>query len=154
VPKKRMSKSSLLWFIRSRSYVTVADLRRRFGVVDSDDVSSVAGPAGKVYVGLPTQQADLLRDLWCEGKIGFELAMDIKAPTVTGVYGIYQRGERVERDERPYPSPPDSDDAAESGRRRSADVSDADRSGSVDRAGSGRSRDLTERHGSDRAIGV
>lgn len=92
-----MSKSSLLWFIRSRSYVTVADLRRRFGIVGSDEVTAVVGPKGRVYVGLPAAQSDMLRDLWRDGKIGFELAMDIKAPTVTGVYGVFDRGERIER---------------------------------------------------------
>ena len=92
-----MSKSSLLWFIRSRSYVTVADLRRRFGIAGSDDVTAIVGPQGRVYVGLPSAQSDMLRDLWRDGKIGFELAMDIKAPTVTGVYGVFQRGERFER---------------------------------------------------------
>jgi hypothetical protein len=67
-----MSKSSLLWFIRSRSYVTVADLRRRFGIVGSDEVTAVVGPKGRVYVGLPAAQSDMLRDLWRDGKIGFE----------------------------------------------------------------------------------
>ena len=97
MPKKRMSKSSLLWFIRNRSYVTVADLRRRFGVVDSDDVTSIVGPQGRVYVGLPAAQSDMLSDLLRDGRIGFEMAMDIKAPTVTGVFGIYQRGDRFDR---------------------------------------------------------
>jgi hypothetical protein len=94
--KKRLSKSSLLWFVRSRSYVTIADVRRRFavGLEGNDDVSAMTGPTGsRAYVGLPPLQARLLQDLWQEGRVGLEMAADIKAPSVTGVYGIYQRGE-------------------------------------------------------------
>ena len=94
--RKRLSKSSLLWFIRSRSYVTLADVRRRFGVDLGDDVSdvvsSIRGPQGLAFVGLPNQQARILQELWCEGKIGLEFAHDIMAPSVNGVYGIYGPG--------------------------------------------------------------
>ena len=104
--KKRLSKSSLLWFIRSRSYVSVADVRRRFGIDTGDDVSAMAGPAGRVYVGLPSHQARFLEDLWREGRIGLELASDVKAPSVTGIYGVYHRWEpRVG----PEPEAPDPD---------------------------------------------
>ncbi len=112
MPKKRLSKSSLLWFIRSRSYVTIADVRRRFGLTSgeaSDEVTAIEGPAGRAFVGLPAHQARFLQDLWQEGKIGLELAMDIKAPTVTGVYGVYQRGERL------VPLPLDGEEAEEEG---------------------------------------
>jgi hypothetical protein len=93
VAKKRLSKSSLLWLVRSRSYISVADVRRRFGVEASDEVTPMVGPAGRVYVGLPVGQAKLLEDLWREGKVGLELAPDVRAPVVTGVYGIFRRGE-------------------------------------------------------------
>ncbi len=93
--KKRLSKSSLLWLVRSRSYISVADVRRRFSVDASDDVTSMIGPGGRVYVGLPAHQAKLLEDLWRDGKVGLELAPDVKAPIVTGVYGIFRRGEYV-----------------------------------------------------------
>ena len=87
--RKRLSKSSLLWFVRSRSYVTLADVRRRFGVDVGDDVSAIRGPAGLAFVGLPGTQAKVLQELWCEGKVGLEFAHDIMAPSVSGVYGIY-----------------------------------------------------------------
>ena len=53
------------------------------------------GPGGRVYVGLPSHQARLLEDLWRDGKIGLELAPDVQAPIVTGVYGIFRRGEYI-----------------------------------------------------------
>jgi hypothetical protein len=90
--RKRLSKSSLLWFIRSRSYVTLADVRRRFGVELGEDVSGIRGPQGLAFVGLPTQQARIVQELWCEGKIGLEFAHDIMAPSVNGVYGIFGPG--------------------------------------------------------------
>ncbi len=90
--RKRLSKSSLLWFIRSRSYVTLADVRRRFGVEMGEDVSGIRGPQGLAFVGLPSQQARILQELWCEGKIGLEFAHDIMAPSVNGVYGIFGSG--------------------------------------------------------------
>ncbi len=93
--KKRLSKSSLLWLVRSRSYISVADVRRRFNVDASDDVTAMIGPGGHVYVGLPAHQAQLLEDLWRDGKVGLELAPDVKAPIVTGVYGIFRRGEYI-----------------------------------------------------------
>ena len=91
--KKRLSKSSLLWLIRSRSYISVADVRRRFSVDASDEVTAMIGPGGRVYVGLPPHQAGLLEELWRDGKVGIELAPDVMAPIVTGVYGIFRRGE-------------------------------------------------------------
>lgn len=93
--KKRLSKSSLLWLIRSRSYISVADVRRRFSVELSDDVTAMLGPGGRVYVGLPSHQARLLEELWRDGKVGLELAPDVRAPIVTGVYGVFRRGEHL-----------------------------------------------------------
>lgn len=83
----------MLWFIRSRSYVSVADVRRRFEEDLSDDVTGIDGPDGRVYIGLPQSQARLLQELWVDGRIGFELAPDIHALSVAGVYGMFARNE-------------------------------------------------------------
>jgi hypothetical protein len=91
--RKRLSKSSLLWFVRSRSFVTIPDIRRRFGVESGDDVCAVQGPAGKAFVGLPASQARMLQDLWQEGKIGLEFVADINARSVSGVFSVYTRRE-------------------------------------------------------------
>jgi hypothetical protein len=87
--RKRLSKSSLLWFVRSRSFVTVPDIRRRFGVETGDDVSVLQGPDGKAFVGLPSPQARMLQDLWQEGKVGLEFVADINARSVSGVFSVY-----------------------------------------------------------------
>ena len=103
--KKRLSKSSLLWLVRSRSYISVSDVRRRFNVELSDDATAMLGPGGRVFVGLPSHQASLLEELWRDGKVGLELAPDVRAPIVTGVYGVFRRGEHlppIEVGDRPH----------------------------------------------------
>lgn len=91
--KKRLSKSSLLWFIRSRSYVTIPDLRRRFNVDRDEDILPMEGPGGRVYVGLPKEPRQMLQDLWREGKVGLEMSVDIRAPVVLGVFSINYRAQ-------------------------------------------------------------
>lgn len=94
MPKKRLSKSSLLWFIRSRSYVSVPDIRRRFNLGVDDEVHPIAGPQGRVYIGLPADAARVLGDLVREGRVGLELQPEIHARAATGVYVIPHRNER------------------------------------------------------------
>ena len=67
----------------------MADIRRRFGIEAGDEVTPIDGPTGRVFLGLPSGQATLLQELWHEGKVGFELASDVRAKSVTGVYGVY-----------------------------------------------------------------
>jgi hypothetical protein len=90
VPKKRLSKSSFLWFIRSRSYVSVPDIRRRFNLDGSEDVTPVAAPQGQVYVGLPAEAARVLGDLVREGRVGLELQPGLAARAAIGVFIIPQ----------------------------------------------------------------
>lgn len=90
MPKKRLSKSSLLWFIRSRSYVSIPDIRRRFNLL-GDEVTPIVAPEGKVYVGLPPEAARVLGDLVREGRVGLELQPGILARAATGVYVIPHR---------------------------------------------------------------
>ena len=75
-------------FIKSRPYVPMHELRRRFELNgDLDDVTPVdAGPAGLVYVGLPPRESQLLAGLVRDGDVGMELSQD---PTVAIVVGVY-----------------------------------------------------------------
>ncbi|HLH74308.1 MAG TPA: hypothetical protein VKX96_13555 [Chloroflexota bacterium] len=95
MPKKRLGKSSLLWFIRSRSYVSIPDIRRRFNLTCAEDeVSAITTPRnGTVYVGLPREAARLLQDLVREDKVGIELEAGIMANAVVGVYVMPHRGD-------------------------------------------------------------
>jgi hypothetical protein len=75
-------------FIKSRPYVPLHELRRRFELNgDSDQVSQVeVGDKGPIYVGLPTREAEFVATLARDGDIGLELCHDPRVPVVVGVY--------------------------------------------------------------------
>jgi hypothetical protein len=74
-------------FIKSRPYVPMHELRRRFGIDGADDdVTPVRLDPGWVYVGLPSREGLLLGDLLRAGEIGYELSLDPRSPIVIGVY--------------------------------------------------------------------
>lgn len=75
-------------FIKSRPYVPLHELRRRFELNgDLDDVSAVKmAERGMVYVGLPPREAEFLASLVREGDVGVELSQDPTAPIVVGVF--------------------------------------------------------------------
>ncbi|MEO8246436.1 MAG: hypothetical protein ABI622_04870 [Chloroflexota bacterium] len=83
---KRPSTSSLRRFITSRPYVPIAELRRRFGLDEPDDVCRVERPGQAVYLGLPEREATKIADLWARDEIGLELSVEVRAPVVVGIY--------------------------------------------------------------------
>jgi hypothetical protein len=74
-------------FIKSRPYVPMHELRRRFGIDgQDDDVTGVAMTIGRIYVGLPEREGALLGELLRGGEIGYELSLDPRTPIVIGLY--------------------------------------------------------------------
>ena len=74
-------------FIKSRPYVPMHELRRRFAIDgNDDDVTQVPMQDGNIYVGLPAREGSLLGELLRGGEIGYELSFDPRAPIVVGVY--------------------------------------------------------------------
>jgi hypothetical protein len=74
-------------FIKSRAYVPMHELRRRFGINGGDDdVTGVELERQRVYVGLPEREGRLLGELLRGGDIGYELSLDPISPIVVGVY--------------------------------------------------------------------
>lgn len=74
-------------FIKSRPYVPMHELRRRFAIDGGDDdVTQVLMASGNLYVGLPQREGSLLGELLRGGEIGYELSMDPRTPVVVGVY--------------------------------------------------------------------
>ncbi len=74
-------------FIKSRPYVPMHELRRRFGIEGADDdVTPVRVGPGWIYVGLPCREGLLLGELLRAGEIGYELSLDPRTPIVIGVY--------------------------------------------------------------------
>ncbi|MDP8904563.1 MAG: hypothetical protein M3N29_04500 [Chloroflexota bacterium] len=77
-------------FIKSRPYVPLHELRRRFELNgEFDEVNPVSvGDGTIVYVGLPERESQLLGGLVRDGDIGLELSQDPQVPIVVGVYPI------------------------------------------------------------------
>jgi hypothetical protein len=79
--------SQLRRFIKSRPYVPLHELRRRFGINGADDeVTQIDTPIGRIYVGLPAREGGLIGDLVAQGDIGYELLLDPDSPVIIGVY--------------------------------------------------------------------
>ena len=74
-------------FIKSRPYVPMHELRRRFAINGSeDDVTLVEVDGGQVFVGLPPREGGLLGELLRGGEVGYELSLDPRSPIVVGLY--------------------------------------------------------------------
>ena len=74
-------------FIKSRAYVPMHELRRRFAINgNEDDVTPLDVDRNRVYVGLPEREGRLLGELLRGGDIGYELSLDPISPVVVGVY--------------------------------------------------------------------
>jgi len=82
---KRPSTSSLRRYLTSRPYLSIADIRRRFGL-DPDSMSLVSRNGTTAYIGLPEREATKLQDLWQRDEVGVEFSVEVKAPVVVGVY--------------------------------------------------------------------
>jgi len=74
-------------FIKSRSWVPMHELRRRFAINGpDDDVTLVAVNGLTIFLGLPPREGQLLGELLQAGDIGYQLSLDPCTPVVIGVY--------------------------------------------------------------------
>jgi hypothetical protein len=81
------TQAQLRRFIKSRPYVPLHELRRRFGLNGADDdVAAVDLDDRRVFVGLPAREAALLGELLRHGEVGYELLLDPTSPMVVGVF--------------------------------------------------------------------
>jgi hypothetical protein len=73
-------------FIKSRAYLPVHEIRRRFGIEsEDDDVTAFESESGRVFVGLPLREGRILGELVRAGEVGYELQLDPEAPIIVGV---------------------------------------------------------------------
>jgi hypothetical protein len=112
--KHKLSKSSLHWFIKSRPYVLVPDIRRRFELETADEALPIVAPSGRAFVALPARAARFLEDLVREQRIGLEMAADLNARMVVGVFAFDILRQPVGQVQMrpsgaPEPEPPDED---------------------------------------------
>ena len=74
-------------FIKSRAYLPMHELRRRFAIEGTeDDVTGVDLRGTWVFVGLPDREGSMLGELLRGGEVGFELSHDPVTPVVVGVF--------------------------------------------------------------------
>jgi hypothetical protein len=83
------TQAQLRRFIKSRPYVPMHELRRRFELNGAaDEVSVIRVADGTVYVGLGARESDFIAELVRQGDIGVELCHDPPVPMVVGVYAM------------------------------------------------------------------
>lgn len=81
------TQAQLRRFIKSRPWIPMHELRRRFGIAGGDDdVTPVRTADGTIFVGLPSAEGRMLGELLNSGDVGYELSLDPGAPIVVGVY--------------------------------------------------------------------
>jgi len=86
-PPTPCTQAQLRRFIKSRPYVPLHELRRRFGLNGADDdVSGVDVDGQRIFIGLPERETGLLGDLLRQGDVGYELLLDPTSPLVIGVF--------------------------------------------------------------------
>jgi hypothetical protein len=74
-------------FIKSRPWIPMHELRRRFGIYGGDDdVSPIRVGEHTLFIGLPPAEGRLMAELLGGGDVGYELSLDPVTPIVVGVY--------------------------------------------------------------------
>src|SRR5581483_9503804 len=76
---KRINAGKLFWYLRTKSYVPIPELRRRFEI-PSDEMATIQDDGRKVYIGLPQDIAEVVANLRRQQKIGLECSADFTAP--------------------------------------------------------------------------
>ena len=86
---QRCTQAQLRRFIKSRPYVPMHELRRRFGINgEADEVRPVDTREGRLWVGLPERESGYIAELADRGEIGLELCHDPCVSIVVGVYAM------------------------------------------------------------------
>jgi len=90
VAQRGPTAAQLRRFIKSRPYVPLHELRRRFELNgDIDEVSPIdLAERGTIYVGLPARESEFIATLVRDGDIDVELSQDPDVPIVVGVFAM------------------------------------------------------------------
>ncbi len=88
-PGQGCTQAQLRRFIKSRSYIPMHELRRRFAIDgEADDVLAVETRERRYWAGLPPRECGFLADLVDRGEVGLELCHDPCVDMIIGVYAI------------------------------------------------------------------
>jgi hypothetical protein len=86
-PRSTCTTAQLRRFIKSRPWVPMHELRRRFGIWGADDdVTPIRVGDQTLFIGLPESEGRMVAELLSGGDVGYELSLDPGAPIVVGVY--------------------------------------------------------------------
>ena len=88
-PSQGCTQAQLRRFIKSRAYVPMHELRRRFDINgEADDVRAVETRDRRYWAGLPQRECVYLAELVDKGEVGVELCHDPCVDMIIGVYAI------------------------------------------------------------------
>jgi hypothetical protein len=68
--------------------VPVAELRRRFGLEEPDEMIAISRNGTTAFIGIPAREAAKVEELWLRDELDVELSVDVRAPVVVGVFPI------------------------------------------------------------------
>jgi len=81
------TQSQLRRFIKSRAYIPMHELRRRFALEGpADEMTVVHCDGRRVFVGLPEREGRMIADLVRQGEVGMELCQDPSVAVAVGVF--------------------------------------------------------------------
>ncbi len=84
---KKINSGKLFWFVRSKSYVPIPEIRRRFEITPNE-MSTIDVNGEKLFIGLPQDAADVVANLTRQQKIGLESSPDFNSKIVIGLYPL------------------------------------------------------------------
>jgi alkanesulfonate monooxygenase SsuD/methylene tetrahydromethanopterin reductase-like flavin-dependent oxidoreductase (luciferase family) len=86
---RQATQAQLRRFIKSRAYIPMHELRRRFELNGAaDEMTAIRYDGRRVYIGLPEREARMIDDLVHQGEVGVELSFDPEAAVAIGVYAL------------------------------------------------------------------
>lgn len=81
------TQSQLRRFIKSRAYIPMHELRRRFALDGpADEMTSAHYEGRRVFLGLPEREGRMIAELVRQGEVGLELSQD---PAVAVAVGFF-----------------------------------------------------------------
>lgn len=86
---RQCTQSQLRRFIKSRAYIPMHELRRRFELNGAaDEMATIRYEDRRVFIGLPEREATMIGELVRQGEVGVELSRDPEAAVAVGVFAM------------------------------------------------------------------
>jgi alkanesulfonate monooxygenase SsuD/methylene tetrahydromethanopterin reductase-like flavin-dependent oxidoreductase (luciferase family) len=87
---RQCTQAQLRRFIKSRAYIPMHELRRRFELNGAaDELTAIRYDDHLVFIGLPEREARMIGELVRQGEVGVELSRDPDAAVAVGVFAMH-----------------------------------------------------------------